>query len=289
MRLPFGSWRRTGAPAAWEYCLIAIGCFVMALGFRLFANANGIVAGGVVGLSTVLQRGLGWEPSWVQAAINLPLLVVGWLVLGKAEGIRSLLGSILLPVAMLSTKGMAPITHDPYMAALFGGSIYGVGLALILTARGSVGGYSLIGRMAAKKLPVSVTSAMLLLDAATILAGGYVFGTEKALLGLVAAFVMRAAIERTLVGFGRSLVAMIISERHEEIRQRVLRDLDRGLTVLAGRGGYTDDPRPVLMVVCGQAEVPALRSLVGSTDPKAFVILMSASEVLGQGFGRSLG
>ncbi len=282
----FAQWRRTGPPAWWEFVSIAAGCLAVALGFRLFTNPNGIVAGGVVGLSTVLQGAFGWDPATVQGVVNLPLLVAGWLLLGREEGLRSLLGSVLLPLTIALTRAVPPVTHDPLMGALFGGAAIGGGLAIILAARGSVGGYTLVARIAARRLGVSVATTLLVMDGLTIVASAWHFGTERALLGLVAAYVMRTSIDRVLVGFSRSFVALVISNDHAVLRQSILQDLDRGLTVLSAAGGYTGEDRPVLMVVLGRSEVPRLRTLVAGVDPNAFLVISDATEVLGHGFVR---
>lgn len=266
--------------------MIVAGCFVLALGFRMFTNPNHIVAGGVVGLSTVLQGAFGWEPAKVQAAINIPLLIFGWVMLGKQEGFRSLLGSFVLPFAIGLVRFVPALTHDPMLGALYGGLSFGVGLALILGARGSVGGYTLIARVLAKRFCFSVPTTLLVLDGMTIVASSWQFGAERALLGLVAAYVMRTAIDRMLVGFRRAFVALVISEQHVSLRERVLFDLDRGLTIMKASGGYTGDDRPVLMVVLSGPEVPRLRAIVSDCDPDAFVVITDATEVLGEGFVR---
>ena len=259
---------------------------MLALGFRLFTNPNGLVAGGVVGLSTVLQGFFGWNPATVQALVNLPLLVLGFVALGREEGMRSVLGSILLPASIAVTQRVPALTHDPTIGALFGGAAIGGGLALILSARGSVGGYSLLARIAVRRLGVSVATTLLVLDGLTIIMGSFRFGAERALLGLVAAYVGRTMLDRALVGFGRSFMALVISKEHERIRERLLRDLDRGVTVLDGAGGYTGEPRPVLMVVLGRSEVAHLRAIVAKEDADAFVVISDATEVLGHGFVR---
>lgn len=270
----------------WDGVSIAAGCALMALGFRLFMNANGIVAGGVVGLSTLLERRLGWEAAWVQWGINLPLLVLGFVVLGKAAGMRSALGSVLLPLLMLLTRAVPTLTTNPFLAALFGGVVYGAGLGLVLSVSGSVGGYSLLARLLSRRLSLSVSNALFVLDALTILGGALVFGAEKALYGLIAAYTMRRSLDAVLLGFSRTKLALVISAHSDPIRTAILAELDRGLTVLPGTGGYTGDPRPVLLVALGQAEVPHLRTLVRQHDPDAFVVLTDAAEVLGKGFHR---
>ena len=267
--------------------MIAVGCLAIALGFRLFTNPNGIVAGGVVGLSTVLRGAFGWEPALVQALVNLPLLVLGAWVLGREEGLRSLLGSILLPASIWATARVPALTHDPTIGAVFGGASIGVGLALLFSARGSVGGYSLIGRIFAKRFGVPVATTLLVTDGLTIVASIGIFGAERALLGLVAAYVMRTAIDRMLVGFNRAYVAFVISKCHEDLRRRLLFDLDRGMTVLSATGGFTGEDQSVLMVVLSGGEVPRLRAIVAEEDPEAFVVISDVTEVLGRGFVRS--
>ncbi|RYG38828.1 YitT family protein [bacterium] len=270
---------------AWESALIVIGCVIMALSFRLFINANGIVAGGVVGISTILQKSFGWEPALAQWIINLPLLGIAFGMMGRAEGLRSLLGTLALPAAILLTRDLKPLTSEPLLAAIFGGLGYGAGLGLILSARGSVGGFSLVARLTAKRFHAKPAEVIFVLDAITILAGAWIFGAEKAMVGLIAAFLMRRAIERILLGFSRAYVALIVSTHEEKMRRLILEDMDRGLTVLNASGGYTGDPRPVYMVVLGQAEVPRLRALVRQADPSAFMVITTTSEVSGHGFG----
>jgi len=283
----FAAWKRNGPPSWWEFTLIAAGCFALALGFRLFTNPNHIVAGGVVGLSTVLQGALGWDPATVQAAINLPLLIGGWLLLGKQEGFRSLLGSILLPFFIWATRDIPALSHEPLIGAIFGGAFIGGGLAIILAARGSVGGYTLIARVLGKKFSIAVPTTLLVLDGLTIVASAWKFGAERALLGLVAAYVMRTAIDRALVGFRRAFVALVISKEHATLKDRLLYDLDRGMTILNATGGHTGDDRPVLMVVLSGSEVPRLRAIVNECDRDAFVVITDATEVLGHGFVRA--
>lgn len=258
----------------------------MALSFRLFTNGNGIVQGGVVGLSTLLERRLHIEPALLQWGVNLPLLIFGFIGLGKQEGMRSLLGSFLLPLMVLLTKGVPVVTHDLMLASIFGGLLSGAGLGLVLSGSGSVGGYSLLGRVISRRLPFNISSIIFGLDAATILGCVVLFGPERAMFGLISSFLMRRTIDSVLVGFSRSFVALIISEKHAEIRAEVLTKLDRGLTILPGKGGYSDADRPVLMVVLGHLEVPHLRRLVADVDAKAFVVMTDASEVLGEGFRR---
>ncbi len=275
--------RRQPTPSA-DTIRIIVGCFVMALTFRLFLNPNGVVTGGVVGLSTLLERLTGAEAAWLQWGLNLPLLLVGLRFLGGGSGLRGVIGSLLLPLCILLLRPVPALTHNLLLAAIFGGLGYGLGLGLVFSGSGSVGGYSLAAQLLARVTPFGLSANLLALDALTIIGGAFLFGPEKALFGLISAFTMRRMVDAVLGGFNDAKLALIISERHDAIRRAVLDELDRGLTLLPGRGGYTDQDRPVLLVVLGLSEVARLRTLVRTHDPGAFMILTDTAEVLGQGF-----
>ncbi|MBS1707366.1 MAG: YitT family protein [Armatimonadetes bacterium] len=276
-----------GRPGRWDVPLILSGCLVMALAFRLFLNGNGLVAGGVVGLSTILQHKFGWDPALFQWAVNVPLLVLTFFILGKAAGLRSVLGSLFLPLAILLTAPVPVVTRDAFLAALFGGALYGLGLGMALRGRGSVGGYSIFAQFLAKWLPVSVPAVILVLDALTIFAGASAFPIDKVLLGVFAAFIVRQGVDRVLVGLTPSMAAFIVCSDPAELKQRILDEMDRGVTLLAGEGGFTGEQRPVIMVAVLKAEVPWLRQVIAESDPDAFVVITEAAEVRGRGFARS--
>ena len=275
-----------GRPGRWDVPLILGGCTLMALAFRFFLNGNGLVPGGVVGLSTILQHALGWEPAYVQWAVNVPLLALSFALLGKQVGLRSILGSFFLPFAVLMTGRLPVLTHEPFLAAIFGGVIYGLGLGMALVGRGSVGGYSLVAPMLAKFVPASIPALILALDSCTILIGASVFPLDKVLLGVLSAFLVRQGVDRVLVGLTPSMAAFIVTTDPESMKRRILDEMDRGVTVLAGEGGWTGDSRPVLLVALTKAEVPWLRQIVREADPDSFMVVTEASEVRGNGFQR---
>jgi uncharacterized membrane-anchored protein YitT (DUF2179 family) len=266
---------------------VIVGCLLMALGFHLFLNANGIVGGGVVGLSTIAQKQLAWDPGIFQWTVNIPLLAVAVWMLGRGEALQSVLGTLVLPLFITLLRPLHLLTHEPILAAIFGGATYGAGLGLILRHRGSVGGFSLIARIAVKNgAPVSVPGIILVLDSLTIIASVGVFGTEKALYGLLAAFILRKVVDSVILGFNPAIVAWIVSTNPEPLKHRILEEMDRGLTVLPGEGGFSGQRRPVLMTVISRLELPILRALVQSTDPEAFLTVSPTNEVVGRGFIR---
>lgn len=268
--------------------LILLGSLVTALGFNLFFLPNHIASGGVSGLSVLAEAWFGAVPAFTQWALNIPLFVLGVIFLGKQYGVRSLLGSFVLPLFILLTNNIPTPTTNPLLASIYGGICVGVGLGLVFRGRGSTGGLTILAQIIQKITGLSFSISVVLLDGTVIVLAAFILGMEQALYALIGLFVTGKAINAIEVGFRYTKVAYIISDKTEEISKAILNDLDRGLTKLNAQGGYTGDDRTVLMVVVGQNEVSRLKAIVQSVDTHAFVIISEAHEVLGEGFKREV-
>lgn len=263
---------------------IIIGSFIMALSFNLFFLPNHIASGGVSGLSVLAQAWLGIEPAFTQWALNIPLFVLGLWLLGRDYGIRSLLGSVILPLFVFLTKDWPIPTSNPLLASIYGGIGVGIGMGLVYRGRGSTGGLTIVAQLLQKYSGLSFSLCVVLLDAIVISSAALVLSLEQALYALIGLYVTGKVIDAIELGFSFTKVAYIISDHTEPITKAILEDLDRGLTKLTAEGGYTGEHRTVLMVVVGQSEIPRLKTVVQSVDPNAFVIISNAHEVLGEGF-----
>ncbi|HVK04845.1 MAG TPA: YitT family protein [Armatimonadaceae bacterium] len=275
--------------AAADYLLIALGCLVVAATFNLLLNGNRIVAGGVTGLSTLLQGRFGIEPAATQVGLNVPLFLTGTYLLGGRFGSRNLVGILLLPLCVFLTRHFPPLTSNLLLASLYGGIGTGVGLGLIFKGGGSVGGTSLAAQLLSRFLGMSPGAALLVCDGLIIGAASLTLGAEQAMYGLISLFVTKRAIDVIQNGLSTSKLALIICRSEsgvEAVRRAVIEDMDRGLTILSGSGGFTGRDRPVLMVVVTQSEVSRLKAHVQAADPDAFVVLADAAEVFGEGFQR---
>ncbi|MDT0126195.1 YitT family protein [Paenibacillus sp. RRE4] len=266
--------------------LIIVGSFLIAVAFNLFLLPNQIASGGVSGLSILGDEWLGWEPAYTQWAINIPLLIAGFLLIGKQYGVRSILGSIVLPLFVYLTSHWEIPTANPLLGSLYGGIGVGLGIGIVYRGRGSTGGMSILARIVQKYSGFSYSLCVVIMDATVIILAAFVLSLEQSLYALIGLYVTGKVIDAVEMGLGYSKVAYIISNQTEPITKVILADLDRGLTKLEAKGGYTDDQRTVLMVVVGQNEVPRLKALIRSVDPGAFVIISNAHEVLGEGFKR---
>lgn len=267
-----------------EYGLLLAGCLMIALSFNLFLNPNQIASGGVAGISTIIQQTLGIEPAVMQWIINIPLFILGMLFLGGQFGVKTAVASVVLPFFVLLTRDLGPLTTNALLATIYGGIGIGAGLGVVFRGRGSTGGLDCAAQLIHKWTGLGYGIAVAMLDGAVILTAGVVFSPEKALYALIGLFVTTKTIDVVQIGFRYSKVAFIMTKEMEGIRDAILFELDRGLTLLDGRGGYTGEDRPTLMVVVSQTEVTRLKTIVRSVDPNAFVILTDAHEVLGEGF-----
>jgi uncharacterized membrane-anchored protein YitT (DUF2179 family) len=277
---------RLAAPLhqAAEYVMVLAGCLIIALSFNLFLNPNQIASGGVAGISTIVHYLWNVEPAVTQWILNIPLFILGALFLGGQFGLKTAVSSVAMPFFVLLTSMIHPPTTNPLLASIYGGLGIGAGLGVVFRAKGSTGGLDAAAQLIHKWTGIGYGLAVAILDGMVILAAGFVFSPEKALYALIVLYVTAKTIDLVQLGFRRSKMAFIISSETEAIRQAVLQQLDRGLTLLDGRGGYTGENRPILMVVVGRTEVARLKAIVREADRDAFVILADAAEVLGEGF-----
>ena len=269
-----------------EYIYVILGSAIVALAFNLFLLPNRVASGGVSGISTITEAILGWEPGYVQLSFNIPLFILGVILLGKQFGFKSLVGTIMLPLFVLWTSHLEPATLDPLLGSLFGGIGVGLGLGLVFRGRASTGGTDLAAQIIHKYTGLSLGTCVALIDGLIVVTAAIVFNIELGLYALIGLFVTSKTIDFVQVGLGYSKTALIITNKEEEVRQAILTQVDRGVTKLAAYGGYTQDERPLLLCVVDQTEFTKLKQVVRSIDNKAFVVVMNASEVLGEGFKR---
>ncbi|WP_425450968.1 YitT family protein [Saliterribacillus persicus] len=269
-----------------EYSFVIIGAFFVAVAFNVFLLPHDIASGGVAGISTITKSLFGFEPSIVQWALNIPLFIAGVIILGKNFGAKSLLGTIILPFFVFLTKNWTQATEDPLLGAIFGGMIVGIGIGIVFKGRASTGGIDLAAQILHKFFPLPLGICLALFDGLIVITATLVFSVEQGLYALIALFITSRTIDFVQVGLNTSKNVMIITERVDDVRNVLLKDVDRGVTVLNGTGGYTNEDRTVLMCVVAQNEFSKLTKIVKSVDTNAFVVAMNATEVLGEGFKR---
>lgn len=269
-----------------NYVLILIGSAIVAVGFNTLLLPNQIAAGGVSGISTIMQS-FGFEAAYVQWGLNIPLFIAGFYLLGGTFGVKTLVGSVFLPLMVFLTRHIAPVTHEALLAAIFGGVVIGIGIGLVFLGNGSTGGTALAAKIINKYTGLTLGTCLAMIDGLIVLAAMTVFGIEEGLYAVIGVFISSKTIDVVQAGFSHSKMAMIITGHEDEVRQAVFDQIDRGVTKISAVGGYTDHDRPILMCVVGQSQFTKLKQVVKAIDASAFVIVMDAKEVLGEGFKRA--
>jgi uncharacterized membrane-anchored protein YitT (DUF2179 family) len=268
-----------------DFTGILVGSVILAVGMNMFMIPNMLAPGGVSGLAVVLYHLFRLPVGATIILLNIPLFIVGYLVLGPRVVIQSLLGTFLFSIAVEATASFLPAaTDDLLLAAVYGGVVMGIGVGLVFRFRGSTGGTGLLSLILAKAKGISPGQAMLWGDLVVLAAAVFVFGSEAAMYAAVALFVSVKVIDGILEGLGLAKSVIIITKSGEAINEKLLYELGRGVTWLEGHGGYTGQSREVLLCVVTRQQIATLKTIIRNIDPDAFVIIGNATEVHGEGF-----
>ena len=289
---------KTHWPLIRDYILIIIAALIQALSLRLFFVPANLASGGVSGMSQLIHHFTGWPIGLMVLLGNLPLFVLGWRFLGGyrfaartalAIFMYSALTDLLVQTPLFAPDGpgtrlINDLQGDIFLSALYGAVVSGIGYGLVYRAPGTSGGYDILARILNHYRGVPMTQSYLIVDTIVILGAGFVFGWKAALYAMIALYVSGLVAEATLEGGGTVRTALIVTSEPEAISQRVIEEMERGITVLEGRGAYTGTERQVLYCVITRAEVAALKAIVNEADPRAFMVIGVAHEALGEGF-----
>lgn len=273
-------------PVARDYVLMTVGAVMVAASINMFLVPNNVVTGGITGLAMLLNSFFKTPVGLVSLVVNVPLFILGFRRLGgMVFGLRTLYATAVMSLAIdLLAPSMKPVSADPLLYTLYGGLLDGIGVGLVFRARGTTGGIDIVARLLEQRFAVQIGQSMLAMNAAVFGAALLVYGPEKTLYALLAAFVGSRALDYTLAAGTGARQALVITQRPEAVTQALLHDLGRGVTVLEGQGGYTGAGRAVLLCVVARQEISFLKEIVSQHDPHAFAVIGEANEVLGEGF-----
>ena len=272
--------------------MIAVGSAIFSLGFDLFLEPAGISCGGVSGIAMLIvyaTKSKFLTVGILSALINLPLFFFGYHKIGKLFFFGSLLGMVVTSVGFDLFARILPIPKtEPLVAAIFGGVIIGAGLGIVFIAGASTGGVDIVARLLKLKFRnFPIGKILLCMDLCTAVATGIVYGEFNNTLYSVITLVLSSfVLDKVVYGMDYAKVALIISDRYEEIAQAIDTQLDRGVTLLHGQGFYLRCDKFVLLSAVKRKQLAQLKDLVMSIDPSAFIILQDAHQVLGDGFKR---
>lgn len=267
-----------------DYFLITVGALLTALALDLFLVPGKIAAGGVSGLATVFYHLFGFHVGVTMLVINVPLFIAGWRMIGRTFVVRTFYGAVMLSVLTDALAFLPALTSDSLLAALWGGILSGIGIGMTLKWGGSTGGTDLAALLLQRFFRISVGQTLLVIDFAIITFAGIVFGAELALYALITLFITTRVIDLVQEGMVYAKAAYIISNHAEEISQAVLDKMARGVTSFKATGMWTKTEREVLFIIVARSEIATLKQIVSRIDPRAFMVIHDAHEVLGEGF-----
>jgi uncharacterized membrane-anchored protein YitT (DUF2179 family) len=268
------------------------GSFILAAGFVLFITPYKIVPGGVYGISIVLHHLFGTPVGLMALAFDIPLTLIGIKVLGPRFGIKTVVGFILTALfvdGITYFYGTEPLVEgDALLSSIFGGLFIGAGLGLIFKSRATSGGTDIVAMMISKYTKMPVGRLLIIVDSLIVLVGLAAFQDWKIpLYSLIVIFIAGKVLDTILEGIDYDKVLFIISDKTEEIREKLIVDLNRGGTLLKGEGMYNRNDRSIVFTVVNRRETVMLQDYIHQIDPNAFVTVLNANEILGNGF-RSL-
>jgi len=263
---------------------ILIGLFIAAISYKMYLIPNQVVSGGFTGIGQLVNHFTGLSVGTVNLMLNIPLFALSLKSMGVRFGIRSLLAMAGLSL-FIDLLPLPPATDDLMLAAVYGGVTMGIGFGLILRGSATTGGTDMLASLLHRLVPpIRVSYAIFLFDGLVIVASAFFFEPQSAMYGLISAFISNVLIDMVLEGPNAAHAYFIISDKSEQIAQRILSEMDRGVTALNAMGMYRRTEKQVLLCVVNRFQTIQLRRLVFSVDPNAFVFASRANEVLGEGF-----
>ena len=266
---------------------IVFGNALYSLAVALFLEPAGLITGGATGIALAFGRLTGLSVSGFLLAFNIAMLVWGWVVLGRAFALNTLASSILSPAFLALWEGLLHgrvLTDDLFLNTVFAAIGVGAFMGIVIRAGASTGGMDIPPLVLQKwfRLPVSLT--MMVFDIAILLVQALFSQSDQVLYGIVLVILHTIVMDKMLLMGDSRTQVKIISARSDAIREAILEQLDRGVTIFHGEGGYTGEPSEVLLSVISNRELPRLEKLVHSIDPACFLIVSRVTEVSGRGF-----
>ncbi len=273
---------------ALDYLYTIIGSILVALSYNLFLLPSQLAAGGISGISTILNEMFQIEPSIVQAVINIPIFIAGWIILGRDFSLKTIVATFLIPFIIFITSDFVDNgIHNSLLGAIYGGIILGLGLGLVYRGNGSTGGTATLAQIVKKYTGLSSGFCQLIVDAFVVIASAFVFDFELALYALISIYVTSKVIDFVQLHAGDNKLVFIITDQEQTVTQLIYDSVERGVTRVSSFGSYSNTEKALLFSVMEQKEAIYFKQAITRTEPDAFVIFLNASDIIGRGFTKS--
>ena len=279
--------QKTPGAWIWIYARIVIGAVIYAAGFQFFLYPNAITTGGLTGVAMIINYFSGLPVGVMTIVLNIPLFVFSWRKFGLGFILASLAGTVLASVFVdLFAQIPLEVTHEPLLAAIYGGILKGFGLGIVYHAGATTGSVDIVAKFLRQKYQhVNFSTFILAIDIAIFIAFALLFKRyDSAMYAIICMYIASKIIDLVLYGTVNSKVCYIITDRSDEIKDGLVNKLHRGVTFLHGKGAWSGTEKDIILCVIKRSQIVELKHLVRAVDDNAFVIVSDSREVFGKGF-----
>ena len=269
----------------WNLFLITSGSLICALAINGILIPHKFLSGGFVGTSLIIHYLFPFLPvAGLYFVLNIPVYFLGWKYIGQRFFWYSAAGMVIFSLAVLWKPFIIPV-HDKMLAAIFAGILSGAGGGIILKSFGSAGGMDILSIILLKRFSIRLGTSILVLNVLILAFAAHVFSMEDALYTLIFLFVSTQVLNVVVYGLSQRKAVYIISSQWEKIHRGIMDTIQRGVTIIGGRGGYTGQDIQMVFTVVSHQELPRLKKLVDGIDSQAFVVVSDTLEVMGRNIG----
>ena len=269
-----------------QYAGVSLGCLIASCSINLFLVPSHLLTGGATGIAIIFYYLAGLPIGLQTFLYNIPLLIAAWKLMGREYTIDIIIGTAIFSFCLDATRFLnayAPL-DDVMLAAIFGGVFNGIGYGIVFRMDGSTGGFDIIGAIVKKFYALHMGGVIFAFNCMIMVVAGFLFGVAPAMFTLIMMFINATVTDKVIAGFNSRKAVLIVSEKAEQIAEDIILELGRGVTFLHGQGAFTHKERDVVFVAVTLTQVAKIKFITNDIDPNAFMIIMSASEVMGKGF-----
>lgn len=267
-----------------DICVIMLGSIMFSLAVNLFIIPSELGEGGVTGITIIFYYLYHWSPGLLSLILNSLLLIVGYKFLDKTTTIYTIIAVVFNSLFLQLTESWHIEANELIINAIFGGIFGGIGIGLIIRVGGTTAGSTIIARILHKFLDWNVSYALLIVDLVVVFASYFIIGAESLMFTIVMLYIATKVMDFIIEGVNPKKAITIISKEQNKIAEQVNVIMDRGVTVIYGRGYYTKQPKELLYIVISKQEVSTLKKIVRSIDKDAFITIHDVRDVFGEGF-----
>lgn len=267
-----------------ETFIVTLGCMIMAFNINYFFLGNKLAQGGVGGLSLIVHYLSHIDISYIYFGLNVPLIIVAYIFIGKEFVVKTLYATVVLTISLKIFGNFREPLDEILMASILGGALNGIGIGIVFYAGGSTGGTDIIAKIINKYYGIALGKVLLAMDFIILSLVAFIFGKIIFMYTLISLIVTAKIVDLIQEGIYSAKGVTIITNKTEELKNRIMQDVERGLTIINAQGAYTQRDVSMLYCVVGKYQLMKVKNLVKEVDPEAFMIVSHVHEVIGKGF-----